>query len=174
MRSKPETLAAICLVLALTGRARAGVALSPPSPAQLAPDPLGSLAWMAGDWEGDDDGMRNEERWTEPAGGMMLAVHRDVKAGKAVSFEFLRIESTPGGIVYYASPRGKAPTPFRKVEGGVAGARSVTFENPEIEFPRRILYWMEKDGELRARIEGTSGGKPKSFEWAWRKRKTRG
>jgi hypothetical protein len=131
-------------------------------------DPLADLAWLAGDWSGDDGGTWNEERWTEPRGGMMLAVHRDTPAagGKATSFEFLRIEATPEGIVYFASPEGKAPTPFRQIE---RAERRVVFENPRIDFPERILYWIGSGGELHARIEGTPGGKAKAKEWVWKK-----
>ena len=100
----------------------------------------------------------------------MLAVHRDLREGKAVSFEFLRIQATSDGVIYFASPRGQPPTPFPMTENGPAGRRRVVFENPEVAFPRRILYWMEKDGELRARIEGTSGSQAKSVEWTWRRR----
>jgi hypothetical protein len=157
----------ICrILLGLTVASAAAIALPPPTS-----DSLSSLAWLAGDWEGDDAGTLNQERWTEPAGGMMLAVHRDLKGGKAVSFEFLRIESTSDGITYFAQPRGQAPTPFRMSENGPAGRRRVVFENPDLEFPHRILYWMEKDGELHAKIEGTPGGKPKSIEWTWKKRR---
>jgi hypothetical protein len=134
------------------------------APPALASDPLAALSWMAGQWSGEEGGVKSEERWTEPAGGMMLAVHRDVAGGKAVHFEFLRIESTPEGIVYFASPRGKAPTPFKMVE---SSKERVVFENAEHEYPRRILYWLA-NGEMHARIEGTPGGKAKSEEWVWK------
>jgi hypothetical protein len=135
------------------------------APAPPASDPLSALSWMAGQWSGEEGGVRSEERWMEPAGGMMLAVHRDVAGGKAVDFEFLRIESTPEGIVYLASPRGKAATPFKMIE---SANERVVFENPEHVYPRRILYWLA-GGKMHARIEGTPGGKPKSEEWVWGK-----
>ena len=102
---------------------------------------------------------------TLATGGLMLGVHRDVAGGKAVHFEFLRIESTPGGIVYLASPQGKPATPFKMVE---SAKERVVFENPDHEYPRRILYWLA-DGKMHARIEGTPRGKAKSEEWVWGK-----
>jgi hypothetical protein len=128
-------------------------------------DPLEGLAWMAGTWTGEDPGTASEEVWTSPRGGMMLGLHRDVAGGKAVSFEFLRIQATPDGIVYFASPKGAPPTAFRLVEN--ARHRAV-FENRKHDFPVRILYWLDAEGALHARIEGP-GEKPKSFEWVWRK-----
>ncbi len=139
-----------------------------PSAAFPEKDPLSQLAWLAGDWSGDDGGVWNEERWTEPAGGMMLAVHRDLAGGRATAFEFLRIQATPDGIVYFASPGGSPATPFTMVE---TGDRSIVFENKTLEFPSRILYWIARDGTLDARIEGSPGGKPKSKEWTWKRKR---
>ncbi|MEO8191372.1 MAG: DUF6265 family protein [Acidobacteriota bacterium] len=140
-----------------------------PGPVPAAsPDPLESLAWLAGDWSGvDERGVLNEERWMEPAGGMMLAVHRDIANGKAAAFEFLRIEKTAEGIVYFASPDGKPATPFVLKE---SGPRRVVFENAQIAFPKRVLYRLEETGDLRARIEGSRGGKPMHVEWLWKRR----
>ena len=126
---------------------------------------IASLSWLSGAWGGDDAGMFNEETWLPPKAGSMLAVHRDVKGGKTVGFEFLRIEEQGGSLVYIASPEGKPPTPFKLVE---SGAQRAVFENETLEFPRRVLYF--RDGEtLHARIEGTHRGKPAAKEWTWRR-----
>lgn len=95
----------------------------------------------------------------------MLGVHRDVAGGKAVSFEFLRIEARPEGIVFFGSPKGAPPTEFRLVQKSPGRA---VFENLEHDFPVRVLYWLGSDGRLHARIEGP-GKKPRAFEWVWRK-----
>jgi len=129
-------------------------------------DPLTSLAWLAGDWFGNEGAVRMEELWTDARGGMMLGVHRDVKDGRAVSFEFFRIESTPDGIVYFASPGGRPAVPFLAAE--IAGKR-VVFENKAHDFPKRIIYWLADDGSLHARVEGNPGDKERSMEWTWRK-----
>ena len=133
-------------------------------------EPLQSLAWMTGTWTGEQEGTATEEVWIPPKGGMMLGLHRDVALGKAVSFEFLRIEATPDGIVYFASPKGAPPTAFRLVQGKEGRA---VFENRKHDFPVRILYWLGPDGLLHARIEGP-GEKPKAYEWVWKKVSTAG
>jgi hypothetical protein len=128
-----------------------------------------SLSWLVGTWEGRDaQGVEMEELWTAPKGGTMLALHRDVKDGRTVSFEYLRIETGPDGLVYQASPRGRPATPFRLKEWA---DKRVVFENPEHDFPQRVLYWMAGDGALHARIEGTHDGKAASEEWSWRRTK---
>lgn len=124
-----------------------------------------SLEWMAGSWSGSLDGVEMEELWTSEKAGSLLGLHRDVAKGRTVSFEFLRIEVTPDGATYWASPLGRPATPFRRVDGD---AHRVVFENSEHAYPTRILYWLWDDGTLHARIEGTRGGKPASEEWSWR------
>lgn len=146
-------LLGLTLAAALPGASPGGVSLD-------------RLAWMAGSWAGEAEGVQAEEHWTEPKGGLMLGLHRDVAGGKAVSFEFLRIESTPEGVVYLSSPRGAPATPFRLVES--KGTRAV-FENLQHDFPKRILYWLAEDGSLHARIEGARGEEGKAQEWTWRR-----
>ena len=127
---------------------------------------ISALAWMAGNWTGTKDGVEMEELWQKPKGNTMLAVHRDVKEGRTISFEFLRIEATADAITYWSSPRGRPATPFKMIE---QGEQRVVFENAKHDSPQRIIYWMTKDGSLHAKIEGTMGGKPASEEWTWQR-----
>ena len=149
-------IAAVLLVLISSISFGAGAA---------APD-ISTLAWMAGNWTGTQDGVEMEELWQRPKGNTMLAVHRDIKDGRTVSFEFLRIEATAEAITYWASPRARPATPFKMIE---QSSQRVVFENAEHDFPRRIIYWMTGDKMLHAKIEGTMGGKPASEEWTWRR-----
>jgi len=125
--------------------------------------------WMAGLWTGiDEGGVEMEELWTPVKGGSMLGLHRDVRSGQTVSFEFLRIEATADGVTYWASPKGRPATPFRMTE---SADRRAVFSNPELPYPTRVIYWMPSDGLLHARIEGTLNGRPASEEWSWTKAK---
>ena len=128
--------------------------------------PFASMAWLEGRWTGISDGLHMEEHWTSPTGDGLVGMHKDVKAGKMVSFEFFRIVSQEDGIYYMTSPGGVPATPFKLIE---QSARRLVFENAEHDFPQRILYWSEKPGELRARIEGAVNGKQESMEWRWQR-----
>jgi uncharacterized protein DUF6265 len=141
---------------------------SSPLAAQTPSGGVEALAWMEGAWGGEKDGVAMEEVWTGPRGGALLGLHRDVKGGHMVSWEFLRIQATHAGIVYFASPRSAPPTPFTLVE---TGARRAVFENRQHDFPQRILYWVDAKGALHARIEGPQGGKTVSEEWVWTRAK---
>ena len=135
-------------------------------PAFAAEPKVDDLKWMAGHWSATVDGVEMEELWLAPSGNVMLGLHRDVKAGRSASFEFLRIAVTKDGVAYLAQPGGKPATAFRLVESGPAKA---VFANPTHDFPTRILYWM-KGAQLCAAVEGTMDGKAVREEWCWSKR----
>jgi hypothetical protein len=124
---------------------------------------LEDLAWMTGHWAATIDGVETEELWSDPRGGLLLGLHRDISK-KRTTFEFMRIAETKDGIVYFAQPGGQPPTPFKLTE---SANQRVVFANPEHDFPKRIIYWM-KDAKLCARVEGDGGA---GEEWCWSARK---
>jgi hypothetical protein len=94
---------------------------------------------------------------------MMLGLHQDVKDGKTIGFEFVRIETGPAGTAYVAQPGGEPPTRFGLVE---ATADSLLFADPAHDFPKRIRYTRIGAGTLAARVDdGTDEGE--SLSWTW-------
>ncbi len=119
------------------------------------------LAWMTGTWTQNKNGESVQESWLGPKGKMMAAVNLTSSA-KRTSFEFLRIVETPAGLAYLASPGGKAPVEFKLKE---IAEKRVVFENPTHDFPQRVMYWIEPDGAMIARIEGTVAEKLRGMQW---------
>jgi Domain of unknown function (DUF6265) len=131
---------------------------------------IAKLAFLEGTWIGQEDGLQMEEHWTSISGGALVGMHKDVKDGSMVSFEFCRIApAADGTLTYYASPGGAPATLFRLKE---LADRRVVFENPDHDFPQRILYWLEPDGRLGVRIEGEMGGKLEAMEWRWTRKQS--
>lgn len=132
-----------------------------PAPARAV---IGDLAWLTGAWVGTrSSGSSNEERWSPPLGGAMLAVSRSVNtSGKMFAFEYLRIVERDGGLVYVAQPGGGKPTEFVLTE--VSPTRAV-FENPRHDYPNHIVYELSAEGGLSATIGQTKGGTPRRFEF---------
>lgn len=126
---------------------------------------LECLAWMAGSWASQSERGSAEEFWAPPAGGLMLGFHRDVFPSGEAFFEYLRMESVDGGVIYFASPRGRETTAFRMSECREGYA---VFENPEHEFPQKIIYRLEPDGDLCATVEGIEKGLPRQATWCWK------
>lgn len=120
------------------------------------------LAWMAGTWAQKQEGALVQESWVGPSGNVMVAVNLSTSAKRGTSYEFLRIAASGTGLSYFASPGGKTPVEFKLKE---MGDKRVVFENLTHDFPYRIIYALEADGALKARIEGTIQNKARSMEW---------
>lgn len=121
------------------------------------------LSWLAGRWCSADGSGGYEESWLQPRGGGMVGVARELKGERMVSFEFLRIGEVDGTPTYFAQPGGRAPTAFKRSDGGEHWVR---FENPANDFPQRIEYRREGD-LLNAEISGPGrDGKPQSIPFA--------
>jgi hypothetical protein len=140
--------------------------VAPPAVARSA-DAVESLAWLAGCWASLDGEPGSGEQWTAPAGGTLLGMSRTVAGGRTVAHEFLQIrEVSPGKLAYVAQPSGQAATVFALLR---SGPREVVFENPDHDFPQRILYRLDGEGVLRARIEGVGGGKLQGVDFPMRR-----
>lgn len=145
---------------------------APPAPSTSTPVPtLADLAWLAGSWTRDQNGRRSEEHWTSADGTMMIGmartnITRDARTVTA-TYEHLRIEARKGGIFYVAMPKGQAQAEFKLTSArsadrdGSIEAEAV-FENPDHDFPTKIVYTRRGDA-LTAVISGELNGAPRSM-----------
>ena len=100
----------------------------------------------------------------DPAGTLILGLHRDVRPDGKTFFEYLRSEQTDSAIVYFATPRGKETTGFPLKE---STKNRAVFENLSHDFPQRVIYHLRDDGTLLASIEGMQNGELRTEEWLW-------
>jgi hypothetical protein len=127
--------------------------------------PADKLAWLTGCWAAADAEAGSTEQWMAPAGGTLLGMSRTVKNGKTVAWEFLQVREVDGQLAYVAKPHNQPEASFKLVSQEGSGA---VFENPQHDFPQRIIYKREGD-QLHARIEGTSKGKTKGIDFPMRR-----
>jgi hypothetical protein len=129
---------------------------------------IADFAWLAGCWDGSGGNRESLEQWMKPSGGTMLGMSRTVAGGKTVAYEFLQLREQDGDIFYVAKPSGQAEASFKLIK---FANQEAVFENPQHDFPQRIMYRLEKDGSLAAAIEGTSKGKLKKIDFPMRRAK---
>lgn len=134
------------------------VTLSPQTPT------IADLSWIAGDWQTAPGGRAQiEEHWTSVAGGSMMGMSRTVAGEKTVEFEYLRIEQRADGVYYVAHPKARCPgTNFKLTK---ASTTEAVFENPQHDFPKRIIYRKTADDSLTASIDGGEGTKAMTFSF---------
>ena len=125
---------------------------------------LADISWIAGAWQSEPGGRRQtEEHWTTVAGASMLGMSRTVAGDKTVEFEYLRIEQRADGIYYVAHPKARCPgTDFKLTR---ASATEAVFENPQHDFPKRIIYRKSGDDALTATIDAGEGTKAMSYSY---------
>lgn len=129
---------------------------------------IDDLGWIAGCWEnkGKTEGSYTMEHWTKPV-GMMLAVSRTVKNGRVGFFEYLRIIEKDSDIFYVAKPaNAEKETSFKLTS---LENKNAIFENPEHDFPQRIVYKLENDDTIAVRVESEKNGKPNGFGFSMKK-----
>lgn len=123
------------------------------------------VAWLQGCWEMRDGDRVVEERWMLPRAGTMLGVGRTTRGEKLIEHEFIVLAERDGRLAYEAHPSGQPTATFmsRPITG-----REVVFEDPAHDFPQRVGYRSIGPGQLLAWVEGTSGGRSRRVEFAYR------
>lgn len=157
-------VAVVAASLAVRGATPADVVRS----AEAGGSDVDRLGWLAGCWEGTlGSGASYEEAWLAPRGGTVIGMARMTRAGRTLSFEFMRIgPNEHGDLVYSAQPSGRPATDFPAIDISVNAA---TFENPEHDFPQRIRYRFTPPDELLARIEGQRDGQAGGIDFPLRR-----
>ncbi|MBA3564334.1 MAG: hypothetical protein H0W33_10070 [Gammaproteobacteria bacterium] len=130
------------------------------------PAGLEALGWLTGTWIDERGGASSEHYWTSVRGGTLLGLQRDIGPDGDAWVEFVKVHETPEGIVFTVIPLGQAQAEFALVS---SSERRAVFENPAHDFPRRIVYWLENDDILAARIEGSADSEQRSSEWRWKR-----
>jgi hypothetical protein len=137
--------------------------------AQTPKPTVNDLSWLSGCWEANRNGREISEQWMKPSGQIMLGMGRTVANRKTVEFEFMQIrEDKDGNLYYVAKPSGQAEAAFKLIKLENRGA---VFENPEHDFPQRVMYRLQPDGSLIARIEGTVKGQARGIDYPMKRGK---
>ena len=132
------------------------------------PPAITKLAWLAGNWRMEKSGRVIDEQWMAPAAGVMLGMGRTVAKGRVVEFEFLQIREGPGGELFYvAQPSGQKEAAFQILS---LTETEAVFQNPQHDFPQKIIYTLQPDGSLLAAIEGPGAdGQLKRIEYPYQR-----
>jgi len=147
MIARMKGLAACCLAMAAT-----------PSIAASIDD----VRWISGCWVAERGDPGSVEMWMAPGGARVLGMSRTVRGGRTVAHEFMQIVDGGDGLTFVAMPSSKPSASFRAIQ---VEPRRVTFENPDKDFPQRVIYESPDDVTLIGRIEGTHEGRERRIDY---------
>jgi hypothetical protein len=129
-------------------------------------DDLRFMEWLVGRWRAEDaDGRVHFERWSPPTGGIMLGYARAFRDERSLGTEILRIEKRRDGITLTAHPEMQMPgTPFTLRNLRRARHGELRFENPDHDFPTRLVYRRSGPGEMLVRVENDEHGFTRRYQ----------
>ncbi len=90
------------------------------------------LAWLAGRWAGESDGMRIEHDWTAPADALMYGQYRGYEDGQLVLFASMTLAGDVDGVRMTGAPAGSPSRIYALTE---AGRQAVRFDSRYRDFP---------------------------------------
>jgi hypothetical protein len=134
----------------------------------------GRLYWMVGCWQ-SEDGV-NTINWQAPTAGVMFGNAVTVRDGQLAFFEQNRVDFRRGKAIYTSSPEGQRPVDFFEADAPAPAATpaegerprpSITFENPEQDYPQRITYRSLGEKGLAAHISQLDGSRPADYVWIY-------
>lgn len=167
-------LAAVALLLATGAAAQQGAAPAAPAPAHAAPvatGPIAPLAWLQGCWRGEVNHREFREYWMPPQGDVMVGVGQLAVDGRMSDYEYLRLESGDGAILFSQFSGDRKELVFKLATTTTDDKDTVfTFANTTAAFPARLIYRRGgTDGWLYETIEGPLNGANKSVIYPLRR-----
>ena len=96
----------------------------------------------------------------------MLGTSRTSRNDSIVEYEQVRIETCAGRVYYVASPSRQATTEFTATS--LLDSIAV-FENPEHDFPKKVIYRRLGSDSIVASIEGPRGGQTRTISFPYRR-----
>ena len=135
------------------------VALAPlvPRERSQADRDLADMGWLAGYWAGEMWGGDFHAHYSTPEGGLILSHSRLLKEGRESFYEFEVFGPASEELVWLQPfPGGKKAVGFKLKELD-REARKATFEQPEKDFPTRMVYHRVSDDELVITLDDPHG-----------------
>ncbi|MBC8086327.1 MAG: PD40 domain-containing protein [Phycisphaerae bacterium] len=136
------------------------------TPLPVVANKLAQLRWLTGCWERRTPLQVTLEMWMHPEGELMLGASRTVVGGVTTEFEQLRLEARGDTLVYTALPSGQKEAAFRSLQMSDTG---FVVENPEHDFPQRIIYRKRGADSVIARVEGPGQSGTRGIDFPMRR-----
>jgi Domain of unknown function (DUF6265) len=130
---------------------------------------IDGFAFMKGCWEiaRPERKIQIVEQWMAPSGNTMIGMSRTVRGGKTTGWEYMRIEVSDTGVFFVSKPKeNKEETLFRFEP---STTNEAAFENPDHDFPQRVIYRANGSDTLNARIEGKQNGKSSGVDFPYKR-----
>lgn len=131
---------------------------------------MAKAEWLLGTWGLKTPKGELTEKWAKANDTVMLGKSHFVVGGKDTVFqESIRLEQTNGKLAYVVTvpgQNGEKPVRFGMTS---STENQLVFENPQHDFPTKIVYNKFGNDSLVAEISGMKKGKPASQQFPMKK-----
>ena len=126
---------------------------------------LEAIHWLVGMWKAEGSGgVERLEIWEKSDAWTLRGRSIVVKDQDTIVAEHLTLIESGSCLIYVANPRNQQPTAFTLVD---TTSGQWVFENPEHDFPTRVIYQPPHDEILNARITGRIADAERKIEFQW-------
>lgn len=122
---------------------------------------IADLAFLAGDWEGPMWGGGFHAYYCTPEGGRVMSYNTLRKDGRIAYHEFEVFEPEGDKVIFRPFPAGKPADTLTLVECDRKQRKAVC-ENPQKDFPTRIVYHRVAEDRLVITLSDPHGGSDKT------------
>lgn len=134
-----------------------------------APSSLDPLNWLEGDWVRQTRSGEATESWRRVSDDTLEGIASIAFGGSTTVTEYLRLERFGEDVFFVAKPgQNPMPTPFKLTE---CSEERAVFENPDHDFPQRIIYMRDGDDGLHVRIEGAMDGEARAVDFRFARKR---
>lgn len=130
---------------------------------------ISDFAWLQGKWVGTTDGTDFFEVWQPASGKLMTGKGIGVSDADTLFSEKIQIEQRADELFYTASVSENAGPVDFKFTGYMDD--SIIFENPQHDFPQRVIYYRLPNDKLYVCIDGKDKNAYSKIEFSFQKSK---
>jgi hypothetical protein len=130
--------------------------------------PLDKLSWLEGGWEGITEEVVMRESWTKVNDKLMTGEGYVLAGTDTVFRESLKLMTVNDSMIYYVVAIPGVPDSTNFILSKYENDEAV-FENPEHDFPQRIVYKKVNNDSVYAYIEGQTDKGLKRDEYPYKR-----
>lgn len=132
---------------------------------------IAKAGWFLGEWGNKSAEGELTERWNKENDSVYHGESYFVVGGKDTVFsEHVKLEDANGKLAYIVTVPGQNNEQPVRFEMTSSNENRIVFENPQHDYPNKIVYNKVGNDSLVAEISGIRKGKPKSEKFSMKKR----
>jgi hypothetical protein len=131
---------------------------------------LKSMEWLLGSWENNAEYGNMQENWKKVNDSVCQGESYFIKGKDTLHSETITLQQKEDQVLYVPTVRGQnndQPVVFLLTK---QTPKQLVFENPNHDYPKKIIYNLITKDSLVATISGTQQGKPSSDSFPMKKR----